>query len=152
MGYFSEASKRTPKRSSKTFRNDDVYVAKSKLLNNTELGLFANRDYDAGDIIQEYKGKNISDEDAENKTRNRKYMFEVRRRGNVVHVIDAANSHTSSAVRFVNTSLKRHNKQQNSEFKQYALRIYLVATKQIPKHTEFVAYYGDNTFGVLNEK
>jgi SET domain-containing protein len=158
MGKYEDASERTPGHSSNTFKNADVYVAESKLLkrlstnSNMEYGLFTNRAYKKGDVVQEYKGEIKSDEEAEQKKCCKKYMFDVKYNGKVHHVIDAANKKNSSALRYINASLTMTAKNRNSEFKQYKLKVYLVAIKDIRKKTELLTYYGENTIGVLKER
>ena len=153
MGKFSDASQRTPKTSCKTFKNRDVYVAKSSYLKHIdELGLIASREFQKGDVIQEYKGKIISDEQADMKKSGRKYMFDVHYNNKVVHVIDAAICSKSSAARYVNSTLTIDDINKNSEFIQYNLKIYLVATKYIPPNHEIISFYGRHTLAVLHQK
>ena len=85
MGKFSEASRRTPKTSSKGFSNDDVYVSKSGYLdtcNAKGYGLYANRSFLKGDVIQEYRGKRISKQQSDKKLNNTQYMFAVKKKKN----------------------------------------------------------------------
>ncbi len=157
MGKYENASQRTPRNASTDFKNGDVYVAESELLRgisttNIEYGLFSNRTYKKGDVIQEYKGNILTDNEAEEKKRYRKYMFDVKHKGRVVHVIDAANKKDSSALRYINACLTPTEKELNTKFKQYKLKIYLVAVKDIKKDTELLAYYGEDTNGVLEQK
>lgn len=144
---------RTPKTSSKTFVNDDVYVSKSKFLDSCNakgFGLYANRMYRNGDVIQEYKGKVISKKQSEEKMKNNQYMFEVKQNNKtILFVIDAAVAKTSSALRYVNSVLDCNDKRRNTEFVQYDKRIYLVAIKKIRKNDEFVSYYGENTDKII---
>lgn len=105
MGKFQDASDRTRVG---VFADDYVYVDNSQFLESLNLegkGLFAATDYEKGDVIQEYRGTIISDEEAELKTRCKNYMMDVKENHKVIHVIDAANSRSSSAVKFVNTTL-----------------------------------------------
>lgn len=152
MGKFRDASMRTPKTSSKTFVNNDVYVSKSNFLQSCNVigsGLYANRLYCAGDVIQEYKGKKISKKQSDEKMKNNQYMFEVKRNKTILFVIDAAVAKTSSALRYVNSVIDCNDKRRNTEFVQYDTKIYLVATKKIRKNDEFVSYYGENTDKII---
>jgi SET domain-containing protein len=155
MGKFSDASKRTPSHSSPTFENDDVYVAESSYVKEKHqrcLGLFANRNFDEGEIIQEYIGKHITKEESDNKTKSTMYMFEVKVNGRVDKIIDGANARTTSAARYANTVLKNDDPMKNSDFVQYRGRIYLKAVKKILKSQEIITYYGKNTQDIINAK
>jgi SET domain-containing protein len=153
MGKFSEASKRTPSTSSPTFENDDVYVAESSYLKEkNQCGLFANRNFGVGDIIQEYIGKHITKEESDNKKKSTMYMFEVKVNGKIDKVIDGAKAGTSSAARYANTVLKNDDPMKNSDFVQYRGRIYLKAVKEIQKSKEIITYYGKNTHDIINAK
>ncbi len=155
MGKYEEASLRTLVGVSSQHIDDDVYVHPSKYLlklgiTDKNNGLYANRTFQAGDVIIEYIGKQISLEKSNTKSRAKQYMFEVRKNGKVAFVIDAANNKFSSAAKFANTVIY-DNEGQNAEFKQYKQRIYLVALKRIRANTEILTWYGHNTHGVINE-
>ena len=152
MGKFSEASKRTLKTSSNSFSNNDVYVSQSVYLQSCEVrgwGLYANRLYNKGDVIQEYIGKIISLEQSNAKTRNKQYMFNVRKNHKISFVIDAAVASKSSAARYVNSVTSFTDNDRNTEFVQYNQRIYLVAAKQIVKHRELISFYGEDTDKII---
>ena len=152
MGKFSEASIRTPKSSSNSFSNNDVYVSLSTYLSTCKVkgfGLYANRSYNKGDVIQEYKGKQISVEHSNQKSRNKQYMFNVKQNNKIIFVIDAAVARTSSAARYVNSVTDFTDNDRNTEFVQYKQRIYLVATKRISKKDELISYYGEHTDQVI---
>jgi hypothetical protein len=153
MGKFKEASNRTPSTSSPTFENDDVYVGISTYLKEKDQhGLFANRDFDENEIIQEYIGKNITNEESNNKKKSTMYMFEVKVNGRVDKVIDGALARTSSAARYANTVLDFDDPERNSTFVQYNERIYLKASRKIKRFQEIITYYGKNTQNVINAK
>jgi SET domain-containing protein len=155
MGKFSEASGRTTIGVSSTHRDDYVYVAPSGFLQKNNIdgnGLYASQAYKKGDIIIEYIGKKISLRQANEKLHHRQYMFDVRDKDKIVHVIDAANSNISSAAKYVNTTLKFRSKDRNAEFIQHNKRIWLKATKKIKQDDEIIAYYGEDTLGVIGEK
>lgn len=153
MGKFREASIRTPKTSSNSFSNNDVYVSQSVYLKSVckvkGFGLYANRSYKKGDVIQEYKGKQISVEQSNEKSRNKQYMFNVKHNHKLLFVIDAAVARTSSAARYVNSVTDFTDNDRNTEFIQYKQRIYLVATKRIAKNDEFISYYGEHTDKII---
>lgn len=146
MGKFSEASDRTPKKSGSSFRNDDVYVARSKYLKTKDCGLYANRPFKKGDVIQEYKGRKVNNEDALKLEKTKyasKYLFEVSDgRNKVLYVIDGSDPTRTSAARYANTTIDWDDGARNSEFKQYDKKIYLMASKSINKHKEILTFYG----------
>jgi SET domain-containing protein len=153
MGKFSEATNRTPPTSSLTFKNDDVYVGISSYLKEkNQYGLFANRNFDKGEIIQEYIGKHITKEESDNKKKSTMYMFEVKKYKKIIKVIDGANKKTSSATRYANTVLKIDDPMKNSDFVQYDERIYLKASRKIKRFEEIITYYGENTQNIINAK
>lgn len=157
MGKYLRASIRTLKRSSRKFENEDVYVQESAFLKDEcdtgGLGLYASRPYRKGDVVQEYKGNEISDRAANMKSRSRQYMFDVKgANGKVLFVIDAARASTSSAARYTNAVLDYNDPRRNAEFKQYDQKIYLVASKPIKTHQEIISFYGADTSRVICEK
>lgn len=155
MGKFSEASSRTPSYSSSTFRNGDVYVAPSVYLKNNGFGLYANRDYEEKDIIQEYKGVRLTNRQAlameadQENTQAKNYLFEVNNGQKVNHVIDGSDERKTSAVRFANSTKTWKNKSRNAEFVQYKKKVYLVASRPIKQHSEIITYYGEYTKKII---
>ena len=152
MGKFQDASDRTRVG---VFADEYIFVDNSQFLETLGIegkGLFAATDYEVGDVIQEYRGKIISDEEAEQKTRSKNYMMDVKENHKVIHVIDAANSRSSSAVKFVNTTLTWNDHKRNAEFTQYNKKIYLVATKKIKTGSEILVYYGPDTKRIVTQK
>jgi hypothetical protein len=152
MGKFYEASERTPHFSSISFKNNDVFVDISKFLHHQGIGLYASRSYNRKDVIQEYVGTNITDEQAESKRKGRKYMCDVKVGRTVLHVIDGSNSKKASAVRYANSVLHWGDRKRNSELVQYKHKIYLVATSKIKRNSEIITFYGEDTELVINEK
>ena len=150
---YSDASVRTSKKSSPTFRNDDVYVSKSNFLKKNGVdgyGLYASRPYYTGDVIQEYTGIKISLEEATNKKTHKNYFFEIKANGKIVCIIDAANASRSSPARYVNTIRYAHEERyRNTTFVQYQQKIYLVAIKPIKRDSELIAYYGKFTENII---
>jgi hypothetical protein len=116
----------------------------------TSTGLYTARSWNKGDILGEYRGKRLNLADALKKKRNRNYMFDVKRGKKVLFVIDAANKHLSSFVRFANAA--DHVSQQNTEFVQRGEKIYLKALSRIPKGKEILAWYGNQTADVIRQK
>jgi hypothetical protein len=114
--------------------------------------LFANRNFDKGEIIQEYIGKHITKEESDNKKKSTMYMFEVKKYKKIIKVIDGANKKTSSAARYANTVLKIDDPMKNSDFVQYDERIYLKASRKIKRFEEIITYYGENTQNIINAK
>jgi SET domain-containing protein len=154
MGKYAEASARTKIGVHSTYTDDWVRVGPSKFLKKLGFhgnGLFANRNYKAGDVVIEYIGRTITDKDAEGKLRFSQYMFDVKVNGKVIHVIDGANNKYSSAAKFVNSSSSWDSTQRNAEFTQYNQRVYLVATKGIIAGTEIISYYGNDTMRVIQQ-
>ena len=134
------------------YRDRNVYVADSRFLRDLGIegkGLYAARPFARHEYIQEYLGKQITDEEAERKKRFKNYMFDVRRRGRVIFVIDSAQKRLSSAVRYVNAA--DDDTQQNSAFVQRNGHIMLWAIKPIRKNEEIIAWYGDNTIRVIGQ-
>lgn len=155
MGKYNDASKRTLSKSSAHFKDSYVYVDDSSFLrsqcNCDGKGLYANREFSKGEVIQEYKGIIIS-ADAADKEQNNNYMFDVRKNKNIIHVIDASKPALSSAARYVNSTLRYNDIRRNAEFKQYNQRIYLVASKQILRHREIISFYGEDTETICSRK
>lgn len=79
MGKYQEASLRTKRGVRRDYEDEWVAVRTSEFLQSigkTGYGLYANKQYVAGDVIIEYLGKHISDEEAEKK-RSYKKLQEV---------------------------------------------------------------------------
>jgi hypothetical protein len=137
------------------YQDEFVRVDKSRFLQEQGIdgyGLYANKTYVKGEPILEYRGKIITDADCEKKKRYTQYMFDVKEKGRVIHVIDGANSKYASAAKFTNTTATFKDTKRNSEFKQYKKRIYLVASKTIRNKKEIVSYYGQDTTKMLFSK
>lgn len=79
----------------------------------------------------------------------KKYMFDVKQGTKVIHVIDSANNVNASAAKFVNAPPSWDSPLRNAEFKQYKLKIYLVAIKNIAQGDEILAYYGADTDRII---
>ena len=109
-------------------------------------GLKVASPFHAHQAILAYRGKNISNKEA-NGARNRgnKYLFDVRTKsGTILHVIDASDSASSSACRYVNQA--NDFEEQNCVFRQIGTEIVLFSTKPIQAGEELLAHYGQNFF------
>jgi len=149
MGKYANASKRTPKFSSDTYRDDWVYVGRSIFIKGH--GLFAAARYVKGDVIQEYKGEKISDKQADFVSGYcKKYLFDVNVKNKTIFVINSCDKSKSSAARYINSTLNYTDTRRNAHFVQYKKKIYIVATKTIPIDKEILAFYGPYTFGVIH--
>lgn len=150
MGKYQEASDRTPQYSNDSYIDQWVRVGKSIFVTG-EKGLFANRRFNNGDVIQELKGKIISDENAEKLSECQDYLFDVKDKNKIYHVINVCDAATASAARYVNSVRHFMNKKRNAEFKQYNKHIYLVASRNISKGTEILSYYGEDTLKLIDK-
>jgi SET domain-containing protein len=135
-----------------------VYVSVSKYLKercgsaadgNMAYGLYASRQYLKGDVIQEYKGRIISEKESNEKRRNIEYMFDVRQGRKILFVIDAGDPKNSSAARYANSVLDFHDKDRNAEYVQHDRKIYLVASKRVRPNEELLSFYGENTENII---
>lgn len=155
MGKYEDASARSKKGVSSSYADDNVYVKNSDFLEGLGFegnGLYAARTFNLGDVILEYRGIIISDAKAEKKKTHRNYMFDVKLKGRVLHVIDGANNKHASAAKFVNSVLKYSDRKRNSKFVQYDQKIFLVATKKIYANREIISFYGEDTHRVITQK
>lgn len=154
MGKYSDASERSRVGVSRTYRDSWVYVAPSKFLGSIKVsgsGLYASKAFKSGDAILEYKGRILSNAEADAKLHHRNYLFDVKKGSAVVHVIDAADNKYSSAAKFANSTNTWEDARRNSEFKQHGQKIYLVASRAIAPNDEFLAYYGPHTQAIIHE-
>ena len=109
-------------------------------------GLFTAEDRKKNTILGQYFGKMISDDEA--KTTDSNYMFEVRVRGKVAFVLDAADERHGSFLRFVNAA--NNEKDINAVFYQYDKKIFLRTTRNIKAHEEILTTYGKDTNAIIN--
>jgi SET domain-containing protein len=98
----------------------------------------------------EYKGRIISDEEAEAKRQCTQYMFDVKKGKKIVRVIDGARNRYASAGKYVNSTPTYNDRKRNAEFVQYKMKIYIVATKRIRSGHEILVYYGEDTNRIIN--
>jgi hypothetical protein len=150
MGKFEEASNRTRRGVTERYSDRDVKVKNSRFLASKGVkgsGLYSNRRLEKGYVIGEFVGKLLTDKKAEEKKGNKGYMFDVRQRGRIVHVIDGADSRTSSAPRFANAADTEP--QQNARWRQHKCRIYMELIKTVARDTEILTWYGKSTNDVV---
>lgn len=149
-----KASTLTSKSSNKNFKNNEVFVAKSKFLMKSEIdsyGLYASKSYNINDVIQEYIGIKMSLTRSSVKKSHRNYFFDVKSNGKAIYVIDSANASKSSPARYVNSiRYKDEEIYMNTKFVQHDFKIYLIAIKPIKANDELIAYYGKATEAIIS--
>jgi SET domain-containing protein len=114
--------------------NKDVVVKKSS----SGLGLFAGRDFKKGDLIIEYVGEKITEEEANR--RGGKYLFEL----NDNWTIDGKGRH--NIARYINHACKPNANPQLDDAEEH---IYIYAKKSIKKGEEITYSYGPMYFNQL---
>jgi hypothetical protein len=152
MGKYREASLRTKVGVSSKYADENVRVAKSGFLASkgiNGLGLYSQRRLKKGYVIGEFVGNVLTDAETEAKQDNKGYLFDVRQRGRIVYVIDGSNPFQSSVPRYANAADTAG--QQNATWKQYAGRIYMEMTKDIPRGKEILTWYGAATLKVVGQ-
>eukprot|EP00243_Klebsormidium_subtile_P007368 TRINITY_DN3273_c0_g3_i2.p2 TRINITY_DN3273_c0_g3~~TRINITY_DN3273_c0_g3_i2.p2 ORF type:complete len:162 (+),score=12.03 TRINITY_DN3273_c0_g3_i2:162-647(+) len=152
MGKYQEASLRTKVGVTSRYTDAFVKVAKSKFLANKGLkglGLYSQRHLKKGYIIGEFVGKILTDAEAEAKQGDKSYLFDVRKKGRVMYVIDGSDPKTSSVPRYPNAADTEA--QQNAAWKQYDGKIYMVLTKNVPKGQEILTWYGRSTSHITGQ-
>lgn len=114
-------------------------------------GLFTDHRIAAGTVIGEYRGRKLTNEQSDAKTRGSKvYFFQVNDDdGNPLFVIDGAPIKKSSFLRYVNSPLTRE-EDANCSFEQLGQHILLVAQRDIEPNTELTAWYGPNTHDIIH--
>jgi hypothetical protein len=124
-------------------------------------GLFTRRFLRKGALIGEYRGQKIDESQTQRKRRFTQYFFAVsdlnpasdsKNNNNykIKFVIDGANSRKSSFLRYVNAPNRIQDA--NTRFVQYGDAILLYATRNINPHTELLAWYGNDTKHILNQR
>ena len=115
------------------------YVKKKKsTIKGANYGVFATCDIPAGETLGEYLGVIVKGQAM--KKRTGAYLFEVKKKGKVIAIIDGEHEKNSSWVRFVNTAQSYY--EGNTKFYQFNERIFLKSTRLIPSGQELFAYYG----------
>ena len=126
----------------------DFYLKKSVILRTHPRGLWTKNNICKGSYIGEYKGEIITNE--ESKHRKSNYMFEVKDKHKIIHIIDGQCQKFGSFLKFVNSANTLD--QQNTQFEQHDKKIFLKAIKDIVNDQELLAYYGKNTQKIINRK
>lgn len=108
-----------------------VTVARS----NTGLGLFSNRDLKKGDLIIEYTGELITNDEADRRAN--RYLFEI----NDKWTLDG--SARSNLARYINHSCRPNSEAEIDEAKR---RIFIYAKKKISASEELTYDYGKAHF------
>lgn len=139
----------------------------------TVRGLYTRKAIAKETLLGEYRGVIIDEKQMGAKNRATNYMFAVhdldetqeeKERGTegviknkietksnrVKFIIDGAVASKSSWPRYVNAPNKQEDA--NTEFRQLGDHILLWSIRRIPKHTELLAWYGDNTWDVVHSK
>lgn len=150
LGKYEEASKRTQRGVTPRYSDDMVRVGPSAFLAGKGIsaqGVYACRKLLKGEVVGEYLGAIITDAEADARRDRQAYMFDVRIGSKVSHVIDGFNAHESSVVRYVNAA--DHERQQNTSFRQWSGKVYLVVTKTIQKGKELLTWYGKETGRII---
>jgi SET domain-containing protein len=125
---------------------DQLIVKKSKLPGAGK-GLFTKKFIPKGTRIVEYKGRITSWKDVNHQKGENGYIFYVKRD----HVIDAA-PYKKALARFANDARginKVKGMSNNAEYKEYGLRVFIVATKDIPAGSEIFVAYGKDYWKVI---
>lgn len=127
---------------SATYSDADFYVRDSAYLRERGapgLGLHASRHRKEGEVLLEYRGKELTPQEAHGKDHT--YMFDVKDKAKkTVKVIDGRDCSISSLGRFVNDA--QFIEHQNAVFVQRDFRVYLVAMRPIGADEEILASYG----------
>lgn len=150
MEKYRDASMRTKVGVNCRYKDDHVRVARSAFLANkgiNGLGLYSQQRLKKGLIVGEFLGTILTVAEAEKKKRNKFYLFDVKLMGRVAYVIDGSNAKTSSVLRYVNAADTAG--QQNAALKQYAGKIYMVLTKDVPKGRKILTWYGAATLDIV---
>ena len=131
------------------------YLAKSKNIIDKHgeriRGLFTRKYIRKGMLLGEYRGKIFDKKILGTKKKYTQYMFSVSgKKGNIRFIIDAANTRYSSFPKFINAP--NNERYSNTEYIQVLDSILLYSLKAIKPNTELVAWYGENTISVINQK
>ncbi len=124
-------------------------VVKSSTLPNAGKGLFTKKLIPKGTKIVEYKGKISSWKEADHRNGGNGYIYYVKR----YHVIDAL-PRLKALARYANdargmSKIKGINN--NAEYAEEGLKVYIVATKDIPANGEILVGYGKEYWDVIKE-
>jgi uncharacterized protein len=126
---------------------EDQLVVKKSTLPNAGKGLFTKRKIAKGTRIVEYKGRVSTWKEVSHVNGENPYIFYVKRN----HVINAE-PYKKALARFANDA---HGLQRvkgitnNAEYKEDGLRVFIVATKDIPAGSEILVEYGKEYWQVI---
>lgn len=110
-------------------------------------GLYSTQIWQKGAILGQYRGRQMTQQQANKKRSHTNYMFDVTKNGKVVYVIDAASKRHSSFLRYVNAA--DDDTQQNTKFIQRNQKIYLQTLRKIKANEELLAWYGQSTANII---
>lgn len=126
---------------------EDQLVVKKSTLPGAGKGLFTKKFIPKGTKIVEYKGRITTWKDVNHQKGENGYIFYVKRD----HVIDAA-PYKKALARFANDASginKVRGISNNSEYKEYGLRVFIVAKKDIAPGSEILVDYGKDYWKVI---
>jgi len=126
---------------------EDQLVVKKSKLPGAGKGLFTKRFIPKGAKIVEYKGRISTWKEVNHQKGDNGYIFYVKRD----HVIDAA-PYKKALARFANDARginKVKGISNNAEYKEYGLKVFIVAKKDIPAGNEILVDYGKDYWKVI---
>jgi SET domain-containing protein len=126
---------------------EDQLVVKKSKLPGAGKGLFTKKFIAKGTKIVEYKGRISTWKEVDHQKGENGYIFYVKRD----HVIDAA-PYKKALARFANDARginKVKGITNNSEYKEFGLRVFIVAIKDIPAGNEILVDYGKDYWKVI---
>lgn len=130
------------------FLEKQLYI-KESTIPNAGSGLFTSVAIPKGTRIAEYKGKITNWEDANHQDGLNPYIYFV----NENHVIDSLN-HKKTPARYANDAKgmkKIKGINNNAEYAEEGVRVFIDATKDIPADSEILVGYGKEYWDVLKE-
>lgn len=126
---------------------EDQLVVKKSKLPGAGKGLFTKKFIPKGTKIVEYKGRISTWKEVDHQKGDNGYIFYVKRD----HVIDAA-PYKKALARFANDARginKVKGITNNSEYKEFGLRVFIVANKDIPAGSEILVDYGKDYWKII---
>jgi len=126
---------------------EDQLVVKKSKLPGAGKGLFTKKFIPKGTKIVEYKGRISTWKEVDHQKGENGYIFYVKRD----HVIDAG-PYKKALARFANDARginKVKGITNNSEYKEFGLRVFIVANKNIPAGSEILVDYGKDYWKVI---
>ena len=126
---------------------EDQLVVKKSKLPGAGKGLFTKKFIPRGTKIVEYKGRISTWKEVDHQKGENGYIFYVKRD----HVIDAG-PYKKALARFANDARginKVKGITNNSEYKEFGLRVFIVANKDIPAGSEILVDYGKDYWKVI---